>query len=1667
MKGDFSRNTFSQEKHYSGVLMQQGRVQMDADWNEQQAIHEHRVEVEANDVIGRCGTPSLAEGFRIGVLDGGIDLSISPGRFYVDGILCELEDGDSLGFTILPEDLTRIPPQEGLTITIVDCMSLDGRPFEAGQWVELSSSQAREALKTRIRILSVSRRSNNLILDATEEIRKSWQGKFGTLKRVNSYLTQPDLPNPEPLKEDCNYAVYLDVWKRHITALDDPLIKEKALGDPDTATRVKIVWQVRLLELEKRDATGCYELLGKLILCDSISTGSMNAHIDPTSQEPKECELPLKGGYQWMENQLYRVEIHNPGELGVATFKGSRDNGSVVSSVTAIDAKTLTLSDLGRDDSLGFHDGDWVELIDDDLELNGNKGHLAMMTIIEKDKFKVTINPSPPTELSDISKLSHPKLRLWTRAEAEGIKTQKEWVRLEGEIEVQFSADGHYQTGDYWLIPARAASQDSQKIEWPQDENKNPIPQPPLGVYHHCCPLAIISSNKKGEVTVASDCRKIFPALTDLTSFFYVGGGGQDALASHELDQPLQVGVTNCKWPVANARVEFEVTEGGGLINGSEDGFKAVKTGNDGIASCTWKLGTSGVQQVKATLRDANGGSIGTPPIFFNANIRSDAGTGCVVSVKPGVGSLAGAIIDDLLTRGNVLSAHICLLPGDHELPDGLEISRFNGANLRISGCGSGTTIKIDNKPLILKNFSSVTLKDLKIQAGEMHEDAILFDGCDEVKLEDCSITGVSMPVTHVLKKGSAVGQLGVGSLEKDSGKLKLSNNDIVLGESSDILLDDCLGIRITNLSPFKYQLYKKITGIGTDNRILGSVVSDDFSWDPSNFSGFFRDTENDLGTEKLATKISETNKLKGPDGIRYTTSAQDAVLKCASWGSYKVIGFLGERYFAAYNQGNADQDGSNIFYSLSADKDSFYSNQLEKILKDSNDEVTLAEGESLSLDEGYKLTINKIDIDGNKVSLTLFNRALRISKSLTLSPFGNKASELDKTYCYVNPKVGNQENLVTMSVHFKNIPIRLPKPKVVIDGIWQISGMETLIKVDTSYTMMRIKSLDTNNYTIEMDNKDHDVILGKNSEIALMGEIKFNVASSESLRYQISRDVALPGSYEVRGAVVAAGSEVNAKNFPGLFYDLKNDLSTEKLTAELGDGKISVNYETSARDKAFEHSLWGSHKIIGLMGERYFAGYNRGADDASNIFFSNSTDRDSLKSGQLQQILIDSKAESTVTSDTPLKLMQSYTLAIKSIDVDGNKVLLELSKDGAVVDSKVVSPSNDGATELDKTYFYKNPKVGEQAKLVTIGVHFKNAFRGADQNLANVDGIWQISDTPLEILGPETITADSALITITNVDQFELDSCVLQSISNDAAQINRDIFGVFPTLGSMVGNSDRKSFSNIAREVSASLIDVEGGTIGEMPAPRKIARDNLTMSLTKLEPRLADPEKKSIDLLIKEMDRTKEIHAADIARRLIDTYDVVMRSRPPGTALVISDGKGDATIKDNRITGIISLYGPTNGPQEFSSMMIESLKNDELLKIVKLAKDNLLDVKGQEGVLRLRGNRITRMDVGWRVVNDIKKLLDQATGKLELSDAFWQISLADNIINRENNFWIAREIRFHMNRFDVSAGLAISCNSIYVGNSGGNTIVGSLDSISTESSISKKAANDICISDL
>ncbi|HSD57541.1 MAG TPA: DUF6519 domain-containing protein, partial [Methanotrichaceae archaeon] len=368
----------------------------------------------------------------------------------------------------------------------------------------------------------------------------------------------------------------------------------------------------------------------------------------------------------------------------------------------------------------------------------------------------------------------HPLLRRWDyKADANIQLSSKDnaipiqegkFLDLEDGIQVQFQPGGGYRTGDYWMIPARTETED---IEWPR-RGSHALLQPPKGIEHHYCGLAIFDFSE-GTISNIRDCRKIFPPLTELTRFFYVGGDGQEAMPENQLPEPIQVGVANGRWPVANVPVKFELLEGGGTLNGGT--VTTANTGSDGIAQCTWKLGRFGSQRIKATLRDASDNPI-SQPIFFNAGLSiaadvsydsgrcealTDArtvqdaidklcqmprGSGCSVTV--GIGGsyerLDEAIID-LMDKGQK-EICICLLPGEHHLPDGLNIKASESLHLHIMGCNTGTRLILKGE-IFAASLDSIALTGLNVVALDVAK-PIFFKNCGEVVLRSCRLVNIA-----------------------------------------------------------------------------------------------------------------------------------------------------------------------------------------------------------------------------------------------------------------------------------------------------------------------------------------------------------------------------------------------------------------------------------------------------------------------------------------------------------------------------------------------------------------------------------------------------------------------------------------------------------------------------------------------------------------------------------------------------------------------------------------------------------------------------------------------------------------------------------------------------------------------------------------------------------
>lgn len=339
---------------------------------------------------------------------------------------------------------------------------------------------------------------------AASEGRIYVEGLKCELDKKTSYFNQPDYPNPHPINkvDQQTDLVYLDVWERHITAIEDPDIREVALGGPDTTTRLKTICQIKIEP--NVDKKKCKENIDGWPPEPGKGRLTTRAEADATSDQP--CIIAPGGGYRGLDNRLYRVEIHTPGDIGTATFKWSRDNGSVVYAIEnfeAGDPKQVKVKQLGKDEFLSLKKGDWVEILGDETELKGEPGTIAQIIDIKEAQRIIILSADVSTHSTE----AHPKIRRWDQ-KSEAVLVNSGKISLEKGVEIGFSGES-FHTGDYWIFAARTATANVEEL----------IDEPPMGIRHSYCKLALVTwskqSNGKWQVEI-TDCRKDFPSLTEI-----------------------------------------------------------------------------------------------------------------------------------------------------------------------------------------------------------------------------------------------------------------------------------------------------------------------------------------------------------------------------------------------------------------------------------------------------------------------------------------------------------------------------------------------------------------------------------------------------------------------------------------------------------------------------------------------------------------------------------------------------------------------------------------------------------------------------------------------------------------------------------------------------------------------------------------------------------------------------------------------------------------------------------------------------------------------------------------------------------------------------------------------------------------------------------------------
>jgi S-layer protein (TIGR01567 family) len=484
-----------------------------------------------------------------------------------------------------------------------------------------------------------------------------------------------------------------------------------------------------------------------------------------------------------------------------------------------------------------------------------------------------------------------------------------------------------------------------------------------------------------------------------------------------------------------------------------------------------------------------------------------------------------------------------------------------------------------------------------------------------------------------------------------------------------------------------------------------------DYMWDARSYTGFYYNIDDDISTETLNIHLGGyTDRTIDEGNLTYITTAADIDFEYNDgnaeerWGSYKVIGFMAEKYFAGYEDKNTSITNDDIRL-ISKD-------MLSKVLIDEDEKHMISTGASLELKEGYELKIIQLDIDGGQAQIELLKDGKSVDNDIVTSP---------DDYVYTED-LGKLDDVPLVVIHIDSVFAGTESDMLTINGIFQISDDFIPIDEGEDYDEMEIKS--TTGYTITMENSD-DIDLEEGEIVDIMGNLKFLVADDDTLRFALYEEITEPGTHDIRGTVYdTKPTEWDPMNFEGFYYNIDDDLGTETLVVEECSGNTipedKLVYETTAQPVEFDLSKWGSFNVVGFMAESYFAGY----DEETNGAITNDN-INLLSKDMLSKVLIDVEDDRMISTGASLQLEEGYELKIIQLDIDGGQAQIELLKNGRSVDNDIMKSSD--------TYVYTED-LGKLDDVPIVVVYVGNVFAGTETDMVTIEGVFQISDDPISV---------------------------------------------------------------------------------------------------------------------------------------------------------------------------------------------------------------------------------------------------------------------------------------------------------------------------------------------
>ncbi len=412
----------------------------------------------------------------------------------------------------------------------------------------------------------------------------------------------------------------------------------------------------------------------------------------------------------------------------------------------------------------------------------------------------------------------------------------------------------------------------------------------------------------------------------------------------------------------------------------------------------------------------------------------------------------------------------------------------------------------------------------------------------------------------------------------------------------------------------------------------------------------------------------------------------------------------------------------------------------------------TLTVGETWDVGDGWTVSAQSIDAKASPRQVWLVLSKDGVKKD-------DKVLGQGKTYVYIEKSFAGESDVPLFVTYIDSVFAGATSDMVQLRYTWAISTSVTELKNADVFGNMEVITAGDNSITLR--NKDRTISLSKDTTTDIMGDLKFKVADSDTVRYYPMALRTAPGTYEVRGSVAeGTGTKAwDASTFAGFWYDLKDNKKTENLqiTSAIVGRDIQENtlwYNTTRETKTLKaysnqpgsfdsgdlakFTATGMYSILGWQAQPYI-----GVKD---------------KAKKLAKLIIEqgnaTAEKKTLTVGETWDVGDGWTVSAQSIDAKASprQVWLVLSKDGVKKDDKVLGQG--------KTYVYIEKSFAGESDVPLFVTYIDSVFAGATSDMVQLRYTWAISTSVTEVKNAdvfgnmEVITAGDNSITLRNKDR-------------------------------------------------------------------------------------------------------------------------------------------------------------------------------------------------------------------------------------------------------------------------------------------------------------------------